>query len=96
MQLVSQGVLRAQYDPNGKIEMLDIDIKGHTEYLPRNQLQPTGSPDQKASPKVAKMNKRQKLAARPGAITLPESMVADEGVTERVLSFLEVIATSLS
>jgi hypothetical protein len=93
-QLVAHGNLRAQYDVNGKIDLLDLVTTGHAEYIPRSQLQPPESPDQKQSPKVGKgLNKRaqQRQPVLP-QITLPDSMVNDDGVTVAVMRFLEVRA----
>lgn len=89
-QLVSTGTLVAQYGPTGKIELLDIGTGGHTEYIPRHQLQPPPSPEQKQSPRMSKpMTKRQKLSATP-SVAIPDSMVTDDGVPVAVMSFLEV------
>ncbi|KAL4879154.1 LIM-domain binding protein-domain-containing protein [Aspergillus karnatakaensis] len=93
-QLFSTGTLRAHFDFQNKIEMLDIVVMNHTEYLPRSQLQALEL-DQKQSPKVTKnMGKRaqQKQPQQP-AITLPESMVTSNGVPTAVMSFLEVAET---
>lgn len=77
---------------SNKIEMLDIVVMSHTEYLPRSQLQALGSPDLKQSPKVSKnMGKRGQPKQPPQPqIQLPESMVTPNGVPTAVMSFLEV------
>ncbi|KAL5335275.1 LIM-domain binding protein-domain-containing protein [Aspergillus crustosus] len=93
-QLFSTGTLRAHFDFQNKIEMLDIVVMNHTEYLPRSQVLAL-EVDQKQSPKVTKnMGKRaqQKQPPQP-AITLPESMVTSNGVPTAVMSFLEVAET---
>ncbi|KAL1954453.1 hypothetical protein VTO42DRAFT_1177 [Malbranchea cinnamomea] len=91
-QLVSQGSLRAQFDINGKIDMLDIATSGNTEYIPRHQLQRPESPDQTKSPKAGKgANKKTQQKTSSGQnITIPESMVTDDGVPVAVMRFLEV------
>ncbi|KAE8319287.1 LIM-domain binding protein-domain-containing protein [Aspergillus transmontanensis] len=94
-QIFTNGKLRAHFDMNNKIEMLDIEVTSYTEYLPRSQLQALEAADQKQSPKVSKnMGKRaqQKQAQQP-AFTLPESMVTANGVPFAVMSFLEVAET---
>ena len=66
---------------SNKIEMLDIVVMNHTEYLPRSQLQALGSPDLKQSPKVSKnMGKRGAKQPPQPQIQLPESMVTPNGV----------------
>lgn len=85
--------MTAHFDMNNKIEMLDIVVMAHTEYLPRSQLQALELADQqKQSPKVSKnMGKRaQAKQAQQPAFTLPESMVTPNGVPTAVMSFLEV------
>lgn len=91
-QLFTHGTLRAQFDANNKIEMLDLVINSHNEYIPRSQLQPA-EVDQKQSPKVSKnMNKRAQQKQQP-AVVVPESMVTNNGVPTAVMSFLEVAET---
>ncbi|CBF69825.1 LIM domain-binding protein [Aspergillus nidulans FGSC A4] len=88
-QLFTTGTLKAQFDFQNKIEVLDIVVMSHTEYLPRSQLQALEL-DQKQSPKLTKNGKRasQKQPQQP-AFTLPESMVTSNGVPYPVLQFLE-------
>jgi hypothetical protein len=94
-QLVTLGNLRAQFDSNGKMDMLDLVITEHNEYIPRAILrQAPESPDQK-SPKVNKnLGKRaqQRQPPPPAApsITLPTSPTNDYGITNQLLQFLEV------
>ncbi|KAL3474983.1 LIM-domain binding protein-domain-containing protein [Aspergillus californicus] len=93
-QLFATGTLRAHFDFQNKIEMLDIVIMNHTEYLPRSQLQVLETPDLKQSPKVTKnTGKRAQKQAQQPAFTLPESMVTSNGVPTPVMSFLEVAET---
>ncbi|WEW57205.1 hypothetical protein PRK78_002667 [Emydomyces testavorans] len=91
-QLVSRGAIKVYFNAHGQIDVLDIGINGHTEYVPRNLLQLPGSPDQKQSPKVGKaLNKRlQQKPMVPPSISLPASMVTDDGVPVAVMRFLEV------
>ncbi|KAI2413054.1 hypothetical protein LOZ41_003465 [Ophidiomyces ophidiicola] len=91
-QLVSRGAIKAYFNPNGQIDVLDIGTNGHTEYIPRNLLQNPESPDQKQSPKVNKaFTKRmqQKQSITPN-VSLPDSVVTDDGVPVAVMRFLEV------
>lgn len=92
-QLFTNGTLVAHFDVNNKIEILDIVVINHTEYLPRNQLQALEQSEQlKQSPKVSKnMGKRgQQKQPNAPSFTLPESMVTSNGVPIAVMSFLEV------
>lgn len=77
---------------HGKIDVLDVITTGHTEYIPRNQLQPPESPDQKQSPKVGKTvaKRAQQKQNTSSNIVLPPSMVTDDGVPVAVMRFLEV------
>ncbi|RAK85870.1 hypothetical protein BO79DRAFT_41398 [Aspergillus costaricaensis CBS 115574] len=95
-QLFARANMTAHFDMNNKIEMLDIAVLDHNEYLPRSQLQALELADQqKQSPKVSKnMGKRaQAKQAQQPAFTLPESMVTPNGVPTAVMSFLEVAET---
>ncbi len=95
-QLVTLGSLRAQFDQNGKIDVLDLVTTEHNEYIPRTQLQvSTDSPDPKHSPKASKTMGKQRSQQRhqqpPQAQTpLPISMVNEYGMTDAVMRFLEV------
>jgi hypothetical protein len=84
--------MKALFDGNNKIEILDLVVTGHNEYIPRNQLQALENVDQKQSPRAPKnLNKRtqQKQPIQPN-IVLPESMVNSWGVPISVMGFLEV------
>lgn len=94
--LFSKGSLRAYFDTSNKIEMLDVVVMEHNEYIPRNMLQAAESPDQKQSPKVVKgtgKRAQQKLQQNPPSISVPESMVTADGVPTAVMGFLEVTET---
>ncbi|KAL4938942.1 LIM-domain binding protein-domain-containing protein [Aspergillus oleicola] len=93
-QLFSTGTLKAHFDFQNKIEMLDIVIMSHQEYLPRTQLQALEL-DQKQSPKVTKATGKRAQQKQPQqpAFSLPESMVTSNGVPTPVMSFLEVAET---
>lgn len=80
------------FNVNGQIDLFDIGTNGHTEYVPRNLLQFPESPEQKQSPKVGKaVNKRlHQKSAPPPRISIPDSMVTDDGVPVAVMRFLEV------
>lgn len=72
--------------------MLDIAPSSNTEYVPRNQLQLVGSPEQTKSPKVGKGASKRSQQKQPVGqnVTIPESMVTEDGVPVAVMSFLEV------
>ncbi|KAL4968494.1 LIM domain-binding protein [Aspergillus stella-maris] len=93
-QLFSSGTLKAHFDFQNRIEMLDIVIMSHQEFLPRSQLQALEL-DQKQSPKVTKATGKRAQQKQPQqpAFTLPESMVTSNGVPTPVMSFLEVAET---
>lgn len=96
------GNLRAQFDQNGRIDILDLVTTEHNEYIPRVQLQPAvESPDHKQSPSISKATgkrasqqrgKQQLQAPQEQApqIVVPTSMVNSYGVTDAVSRFLEV------
>lgn len=97
-QLVTSGSLRAQFDQNGKIDVLDLVTNEHNEYIPRAQLlAPVESPDPKQSPKlsktVGKRSQQKQQQSQPPHIPLPVSIVNSYGVTEGVMRFLEVHPT---
>ncbi|PYI35309.1 hypothetical protein BP00DRAFT_442833 [Aspergillus indologenus CBS 114.80] len=100
-QLFANGTMTAHFDMNNKIEMLDIVMLNHTEYLPRSQLQAleqAAAELPKQSPKVTKnAGKRgQQKQPPPPAATLPESMVTLNGVPGAVMQFMEVSETIAS
>jgi len=72
--LVSTGVLRAQFDPNQKIELLEFVTNNHEEYVPRTRIveaarplhewhkewhKANPPPDGKQSPEMSKKKARQ-------------------------------------
>ena len=96
------GNLRAQFDQNGRIDVLDLVTTEHNEYVPRAQLQAAAeSPDHKQSPNATKatgkrasqQRGKQQLQVPQGQarqISVPTSMVNSYGVTDAVSRFLEV------
>ncbi|KAJ5093713.1 Transcriptional activator ptaB [Penicillium angulare] len=91
-QVFTHGNLRAHFDLNNKIEMLNITVTSHNEYIPRQLLQSLEPQEQKQSPKVAKS--AAKRAQKQGqSISLPESMVNANGIPTAVTQFLEVAET---
>ena len=91
-QLFTKGTLRAHFDMSNKIEMLDINITSHDEFVPRSLLQSLEASEQKQSPKVSKNNA--KRGQKQGqSISIPESMVTSNGVPTPVMGFLEVAET---
>lgn len=97
-QLFTNGTLRAHFDASNKIEMLDIGILDHNEFIPRRSLVALEQQDQKQSPKMTKNTAKRaqpKQAPQP-SVTLPESMVTANGVPPTVMSFLEVSSRILA
>ncbi|PGH12829.1 hypothetical protein AJ79_04053 [Helicocarpus griseus UAMH5409] len=95
-QLVTHGTLRAQYDIGGKLDLLELTTRNHTEYIPRNLLQPSAeSPDQKQSPKVGKGPAKRAQQKQPSVPSLaaPDPIVNEHGVPFAVMKFLEVAET---
>ena len=96
------GNLRAQFDQNGRIDILDLVTTEHNEYVPRAQLPAAvESPDLKQSPSASKAAGKRASQQRgkqqlqvPQEQTpqkvVPTTMVNIWGVTNAVLSFLEV------
>jgi hypothetical protein len=96
-QLVSSGHLRAQFDQNSKIDLLEFVTHKHEEFIPRQDIQrlllSQNSPDQKSSPKQNKSMTKQRAAQRQQhqpPITMPDSQVNEYGVTNELMRFLEV------
>lgn len=75
-----------------KIEMLDINVTSHNEFIPRSLLQSLEASEQKQSPKTTK-NAAKRAQKQPPSISLPESMVTSNGVPTPVMGFLEVAET---
>lgn len=97
---MSVGPLRAQFDSEQKLDILDITTSEHNEYVPRQALLHTAaeSPDIKQSPNQSKAagkraqqrQKQQQMQDQPPQIPVPESAVTNYGVTAAVQHFLEV------
>lgn len=77
---------------NNRIEMLDITVTSHNEFVPRGLLQSLEASEQKQSPKVTK-NAAKRAQKQGQSISLPESMVTSNGVPTPVMGFLEVAET---
>ncbi|KAI9754615.1 MAG: hypothetical protein M1815_005497 [Lichina confinis] len=106
-QLVSSGTLRAQFDHDSKIDVLEFVTTNHCEYLSRHRLKALLAPHSPPEDKSPKQNKAAKArAARqqqpppppPPAVApvlpvVPESHVNPYGVTPAVLNFLELAET---
>lgn len=90
-QLFTNGSLRAHFDANNKLEMLDISVVNHTEFIPRSLLLAMEADSQKQSPKVPKNAKR--APPKTPSASLPESIINNYGVPTDVMSFLEVAET---
>ena len=90
--IVTMGEVHVNFDPENKIELLDIQTKNWTEYIPRLALQPSELPDHKLSPKLNKnMNrKQQKSQPPPPAITIPDTKANAHGIPLALMQFLEV------
>lgn len=83
--------MRVVLDVNHKIEMIDLNVNSHNEYIPRHLLQPPEPTEpQTKSPKLTKNQKRAQKQAAPPPIVVPESLVNSLGIPTPVQSFLEV------
>lgn len=103
-QLVTTGSLKVQFDPAGKIDVLEIITTSHEEFVPRAKLlrAATESPQLKHSPnqsrttgkKGATQRQKQAQAAQDQTpfAAVPSSTINDQGVTPSVGEFLEVSA----
>ncbi|KAJ5720464.1 Transcriptional activator ptaB [Penicillium malachiteum] len=92
-QVFTHGTLRASFDMNNKIELLNISVQSHNEYIPRSVLQQSlDTMEQKQSPKLAK-SAAKRAQKQTQSIVLPESMVTSNGVPGAVIQFLEVAET---
>ncbi|KAJ6182208.1 hypothetical protein N7485_000850 [Penicillium canescens] len=91
-QLFANGTLRAYFDVNNRLEMLDINVLNHNEFIPRSLLLAMEADSQKQSPKVPKNAKRAQQKPTP-SLSLPDSMVTANGVPTPVMGFLEVAET---
>jgi hypothetical protein len=76
---------------NNKLEMLDINVVNHTEFIPRSLLLAMEA-EQKQSPKVPKNSKRAQAKPSP-SLSLPESIINPYGMPTDVMEFLEVAET---
>ena len=87
--------MRVVLDINNKIEMIDMNVNNHCEYIPRHLMHmPEPSEPQTKSPKLTKNLKRaQKQAPQPAPV-IPEPLVNSYGVPTPVQSFLEVCLRS--
>lgn len=98
LQITMSGSLKALFDAQGKIELLDLVTTAHREYIPRSLLQPVPvEVDSTQSPKMTKTtNKRKKqpAAAQEQATTInvPVTKLTQWGIPEAVFTFLEVRA----
>jgi hypothetical protein len=90
-QLVANGILRAQFDSNQKIELLEFVTTHHEEYVPRKPMveaarplhewgkewqKANAQPDGKQSPEISKKKRPMKSPpTAPPEIDIPESKV---------------------
>lgn len=101
-QLVTKGSLKAHFDQQGKIDVLDLQVSEHAEYLPRSKLQTASeSPEQKPSPNMTKnanrraaQNSKRPMPPETPSNPLPPSKINTWGTTDQVMSFLEVSSFS--
>lgn len=100
LQLILKGQLRAQFDQQTKIDILDLITTEHSEYIPRTTLVQAAaeSPEIKQSPNTSKATgkraqqrqKQQQLENQPPQVSVPETAFHDSGTTPAVWQFLEV------
>ena len=101
-QVITTGRLGAQFDPQGKIDILDLATNEHSEFVPRAKLiqSAQGSPEMKQSPNTSKNAKRasqqrqkqQLQVPQDPQTSVPDSMVNEYGTTASVSRLLEVEA----
>jgi hypothetical protein len=101
---VVNGSLKAQFDGQSKIDLLDLTTFNHKEYVPHSGLQATAAAsDIKQSPSTnIKQGKRgsqprqkQQIQAsqdQSPKAPVPDSLVNELGTTKAVCQFLEVIS----
>ena len=104
VKVVATGSLTAQFGQQGKMEMLEISVSEHNEYVLRSKLltQPE-SPEQKPSPSALKASgkkaqnqrMRQIQAPEQPSPSIPKQAVNEWGVHPSVLVLLEVCRTDL-
>lgn len=97
---MSKGQLHAQYDSNGKMDVLDLTTNEHNEYIPRARLVQAAadSPEIKQSPNTSKAagkraqqrQKQQQQENQQPQISVPGAVFQDSGTTHAVWAFLEV------
>lgn len=98
------GSLKAQFDGQNKLDVLDLTTYNHSEYVPRSGLlQATAaSSDMKQSPSTSKtqgkrgsqQRQKQQIQApqdQSPKVAVPESLINDLGTTKAVCQFLEVM-----
>lgn len=97
------GSLKAQFNSEGKLDLLDLATPEHNELVPRSKLvgSAQGSPELKQSPNVSKNSKRaqqrqkqqQQQQASQDQLShapIPDSTIGHMGTTNGVFIFLEV------
>lgn len=92
------GTLRAQFDQNSKIDVLDFGTMTHMEYVSRACIKHLSSPHSSPEGKSPGQHKNAKQKAQrvQPQVKVPESQVNPWGVTDAVMRFLEVSCTSPS
>ena len=102
LQVMTTGNLRAQFNQNGKIEIMECLVFEHAEYVPRSKIQAMpDSPEQKPSPNMSKnagtraaqqriSKQLQPLQEQIIPASPPRSPINRWGVTNAVLNLLEV------
>lgn len=100
--MVSTGRLSAQFDPQGKIDILDLATNEHSELVPRAKLVQSahGSPEVKQSPNTSKNAKRAAQQRQKQQLqiphdespqtSVPKSILTEWGSTKDVMQLLEV------
>lgn len=99
-QLVLNGQLRAVFNQDQKMDILDLTTHEHKEYIPRAMLVQTAaeSPEIKQSPNASKgsskraqqKQKQQQQENQPPQVPIPESAFHECGTTSVIWNFLEV------
>ncbi|OCT44219.1 hypothetical protein CLCR_00584 [Cladophialophora carrionii] len=93
LRVTTSGQLRVLFNDMQVIEHLNISCSGWQEYIPRNALLQTSSPEMKQSPKITNKNVKRTQGKGTGPImgpVIPSSGVGEWGVPQHISQFLEI------
>ncbi|KIW72734.1 hypothetical protein PV04_00910 [Phialophora macrospora] len=93
LRVTTSGQLRVLFNDGQFIEHLNISCSGWQEYIPRNALLQTSSPEMKQSPKITNKNLKRTQGKASGPMmgpVIPSSGVGEWGVPQHISQFLEI------